>query len=189
MDNLIDFAVDYAGNDIVTGFDYQVSVAAILTTGVVSEIHVSAETLSAKPSATFAKDWQALALHRMLTKFGQPTEVRLAYNEVAPEPGAPFLFSLDVIYADKGIAIQYNGDLQRRAGKFYICPSLPGVRSIVLLLAGPGNETRFWDHLREWSWMNIEYTSPIQDVTSMSVADFYSTLRDYPGVCFRPTKD
>lgn len=186
-DGFIDFAVDYIGADTLASFDYQVSVVVVLTTGVVSEIKVSSETATAKPSATFAKDWQALALHRMLTKFGQPTEVRLAYNEVAPNRYAPLLFSLDVIYADQGIAIHYTGDLQRRAGRYIVCPSLSNVRSISLFLSASGDEARFKDQLRNWSRYNVDYSSPIQDVTAMSVADFYTTLRDMPNACFRPT--
>jgi hypothetical protein len=188
-DTRFGYAFEYTKNRSSAGLDYNVDVTAILTKEVVSRIWISSDVLDARTSAQFAQDWQTLALHRVLTRFGMPSEVRLSANDFAPDPGAPFLFTLNVIYTDKGIAIKYHGYLQRRSGRYLVCPSLSSVTSIGLLLASPGNGAQFWDHLREWPWMNIEYTSPIQDVTSMSVADFYSTLRDTPNACFRPTRD
>lgn len=187
-DTRVGLAFEYTKNRSSAGLDYYVGVTAILTKEVVSRMRVSSRVLDIGTSAQFTQDWQALALHRVLARFGMPSEVRLSANDFAPEPGVPFLFTLNVIYADKGIAIQYNGYLQRRAGKLMLCPALSHVTEINLLLASPGNEAQFWDQLREWSQMLIEYTSPIQDVTSMSVTDFYNTLRDSPNACFNPPR-
>jgi hypothetical protein len=187
-DTRVGLAFAYTKNRTSAGLDYYVGVTAILTKEVVSRMRVSSRVLDIGTSAQFAQDWQALALHRVLTKFGMPSEVRLSANDFAPEPGVPFLFTLDVIYADKGIAIQYNGYLQRRAGKLMLCPALSHVNEINLLLTSPGNGAQFYDHLREWPRMSIEYTSPIQDNSTLSLTDFYSMFRDSPNACLNPFK-
>ena len=187
-DTRVGLAFEYTKNRSSAGLDYNVDVTAILTAGVVSQVVVGSSVLDAGTSAQFAQDWQALALHRVLTKFGMPSEVRLSANEYIPEEGAPFLFRLNVIYADKGIAIQYHGYLQRRAGKLMLCPALSHVNEINLLLTSPGNGAQFYDYLREWPQMSIEYTSPIQDNSTLSLTDFYSMFRDSPNACFNPFK-
>lgn len=187
-DTRVDFGFEYNKSRSSPGFDYSAGATAILTEGVVSQVVVGSSVLDAGTSAQFAKDWQPFALHRVLTRFGMPSEVRLSANEYIPEEGAPFLFTLNVIYADKGIAIQYSGYLQRRAGKLMLCPALSHVNDINLLLTSPGNGAQFYDHLREWPRMSIEYTSPIQDNSTLSLTDFYSMFRDSPNACFNPFK-
>lgn len=187
-DTRVGLAFEYTKNRSSASLDYNVDVTAILTEGVVSQVVVGSSVLDAGTSAQFAKDWQPFALHRVLTRFGVPSDVRLTANEYIPEEGAPFLFTLIVIYADKGIAIQYSGYLQRRAGKLMLCPALSHVNEINLLLASPGNGAQFYDYLREWPRMSIEFTSPIQDNSTLSLTDFYSMFRDSPNACFNPFK-
>ena len=188
-DTRIDFGFEYGKSRSSLDFDYSVGAAVFLTDGVISQVSVASSVLDAGTSAQFAQDWQPFALQRMLTRFGVPSDVRLAANEYIPEEGAPFLFQLTVIYADKGIAIQYNGFLQKRADKLMLCPALSHVTDINLQLTRQGNAAQLWDQLRKLTLMNIDYADPLQDRSALSLTDFYTTFRDAPDACFRPFKD
>jgi hypothetical protein len=182
-DSIIGFAIHYPDHDAVAGFDYHVDVDSILIAGTISEIQVSVSTTTLKPSVGIAKDWQAFELQRVLNKFGTPTEVRIHATTVTPERDTPLLYSIDILYAEKGIAIHYIGDLKQHAGQYVICPSLSTVRGISLLLTDSGDIAGFKNSLSRWTFYDNAISSTIQDAVGMSPADLHNLLKKSADAC------
>lgn len=193
-DDVFTISLNNSDNDVFAGLDYQVAVAVALSDTYVVEIkvHGGSPTEVPTPGWGFGKHWHEYVPHRLLTKLGVPTEVRLSAAEFAGTEA--MFFTLDMSYPDKGIAVHYNGFGHKRGARYMICPVMSGdagfdgITTVNLLLTPPGDVDGFNDSLSRWKPYKPDSTTPIQDAIGKSVAEFYDMFKnDTPDACFEPS--
>jgi hypothetical protein len=183
--DLIGFYAQVTGGNTDAGRNYDIKAIAVLASGIVSNIRINSAT-TVSSSEEFTKDWQEYTLHRMLTKLGKPTEVRMGWNSISTDPNSDIVFTMDVLYDDRGIAIHYWEDVQKRGGRYLVCPSFPRLTSIGLLLTKANDATHFRNTVNNWDRYNTKLTLPIDEMANMSIDDFYNTFKDTSDMCFSP---
>ncbi|MCL5998755.1 MAG: hypothetical protein M1546_22265, partial [Chloroflexi bacterium] len=194
-----------AGNGETEQYNYLISVDIALQDGLVSSIEMDGDRRIGEATKVFQRDWQSFSLQRILTKYGKPSRVMLAAYDATTERNTPFLFSLEVVYEQKGVAIRYDGALLGTPGAARVCPSLAYVHHIGLLLAQPDQPEQYKTLLDAWNGapttealqqslgMTVEgyydnYLPSLQQAAGMTIDRFYATLRRSPTACLRQVK-
>lgn len=175
-------------------FDYIVEHKLYEQDGVVYMIGVHGHTLRwfatgnpAGPSTKyFSQDWQRYSLDQILARFGKPSQVLLHYW---PE-GEGDLYSVGVMYEDRGILIEYMGLAQRKPGDdgyladpTVICPTWDQLTDINIWLKAPTADLSMTDVFTTFGGgylMLLPYrsTPSLEEATEMSLDAFYETYQD-----------
>lgn len=137
-------------------------------------------TIAARPATALAEDWQLFSLQSVLSKYGKPTEVRSGYKSDANK----VQFTLDILYEDRGIAINYWGYLEQTPDGPEVCPLLTNMIAVDLLLTETGDHVLYKKLITDWLRNHSKLAAPIQDASPMTLDDFYTTFKESPNVCF-----
>jgi hypothetical protein len=136
-------------------------------------------------SPRFVQDWERYTLDQVLARLGRPSQVLLHYWSDHES-----LFSVGVLYEDRGVLIDYMGMAQgeREAGEYHfdsvvICPARSHLTDINVWLKSPEMEPSLTDvfmgfgggYLGLLSYWN---TPSLEDATGMSLDTFYTTYLD-----------
>jgi hypothetical protein len=196
------FDIESTASDSNGRADYVISVDVKLEEDAVASIKVNGDRQMGEATAVFQRDWQALSLQRVLAAYGKPSRVMLGAYDVTAEPNTPLLFSLELVYEDKGIAVRYDGTLTGAPNALRVCPSLAYVHHVGLLLAAPSQADRYQALLDDWNGapttpamqqtlgLTVEqyysnYLPSLQQTAGMTVDRFYTTFRRSSTACLR----
>jgi hypothetical protein len=144
-------------------------------------VNLSIETIYGEPF--FFQVLSYYMLNNLLSEYGPPSTVL-----IAPFPDDPqypneenIPFSIVLFYPEKGILAQYIMPKEKDNGNLTGCPSKvgyvdvvvwnpetnPPLKKIVSMLSGPGINK-----------LNVDYFKPVDEVTSMTMEEFYQTFED-----------
>jgi hypothetical protein len=131
-------------------------------------------------------------LPQILKNYGKPSTV-LAYPEWK-DPDYPdnyvLEFSFFIVYYDLGFSLEYI-TLQETSGNFFVgCPSKGAFINLTTwdpALKPTLKEIAAWSTGYRINELTIDQYKPIEEVTSMSVEDFYKTFQN-PNACVRTLK-
>lgn len=159
--------------------------------GIVSSIAFSAE--AHKPLAQggyedvfdsefFGEKVSAYTLAHVLTEQGVPSSVMLATFGGPLTRGGTGGFDILLLYPDQGILVNYKTQMHLIGGNVRGCPLNAYVR---MELYPSGQPDSFFEGLKQTDWavkMSLDY-KPLEEVTSMSVQEFYNTFRQPTDKC------
>jgi hypothetical protein len=145
---------------------------------VVQWLEVDGYALGDAPSNELARDWAAFSLDRVLSQYGPPSDVLVAWNPPT-EKGSPVVYGLTVGYKDREFAVTYlgRGSLGGPGVLVRACPDLAQVSAVSLQV-----RTR---NAREMKPDPSVYVYELEPATGMTVQAFYETYKE-PGAhaCF-----
>jgi hypothetical protein len=124
----------------------------------------------------------AYTLPHVLTEQGVPSSVMI---ETAGGPltrGGRGGFDILLLYPDQGILVNYRTQMHLNGVNVRGCPANAYVQ---MELYPPGQPDSFFEGLKQTDWtvkMNVDY-KPLEEVTSMSVQEFYDTFREPTDKC------
>jgi hypothetical protein len=136
-------------------------------------------------SPRFVQDWERYTLDQVLARFGKPSQVLLHYWFDHES-----LFSVGVLYEDRGILVEYMGLVQgeKGAGGYHfdsmvICPTRNHLTDINIWLKSPEMEPSLTDLFVDGgggylSLLPYQNTPSLEDATGMSLDTFYTTYLD-----------
>jgi len=174
---------DAQGSDLVLDiphterlFDYRVHVSFDTRNEIVRYIKVDSEIFRGETSERFTRDWKRYAWDQILTRYGPPSWVGIAFQPPM-EPNAPVIYGLSLIYEQLGLEISYTGPAQydTKASVIRACPDFNEVTAIGLRLVSPG------DSIVELLLSESHAPSlgpSLEETTDMSLKTFYETFRN-----------
>jgi len=133
-------------------------------------------------SKFFGEKVGAYTLPHVLTEQGVPSSVII---ETAGGPltrGGKGGFNILLLYPDQGILVNYRTQMHLNGVNVRGCPANAYVQ---MELYPPGQPDSFFEGLKQTDWtvkMNVDY-KPLEEVTSMSVQEFYDTFREPTDKC------
>lgn len=133
-------------------------------------------------STAFGERLNNFMLHQVLDSLGRPRSVLMTTLQEFPPPRyGQGHFKIILLYPEQGIAVQYTTEMQVVGKNVEGCLASAHVE---MEFFPEGNVDGFYKQLALTDWKGrIEYYKPIEEVTSMSVDDFYQTFRQYPEKC------
>jgi hypothetical protein len=128
-------------------------------------------------SDVYGKYLFSYMLPQILTKYGRPSDIRLKTLTEPPSQsrgGDIGYFNVVLIYPEEGILVNYNTDIHNLGDKVNGCMN----NAHVTLSLYPADKTNsFWENLDPSLKEDIQFNyKPIEDVTSLSINDFYNTF-------------
>lgn len=134
-------------------------------------------------SLDFNKSISYYMLNNILAVHGRPTTVMVSTMAKLPTNGAiSGGFDILLLYPDQGILANYNMKMVPIGEDIVGCPS----KSHVELNLFPLSQTeKFFSHLEESGWRRLLYNAykPIDEVTSMTINEFYKTFSQPTDKC------
>lgn len=131
-------------------------------------------------STSFAERTAYYSLSHVLTEQGIPTSVMVKFSGLS---GSVIAGGLEIVllYPNQGIWINYVTTMYNRD---HIKAGCPAIANVHMNLYPPGDPFSFYDLLDTTDWGVTEATyMPIEEVTSMSVEEFYKTFRNPTDAC------
>ncbi len=121
-------------------------------------------------------------LHQVLDAHGHPGSVLLTTWGKIPSPRyEQGNFKLILLYPEQGIVVQYTTEMRVDGNNIVGCLDNAHIEMDLL---PPGDADTFFEQLTPTDWQNrIAYYKPLEEVTSMSIDDFYETFRQPTGEC------
>ena len=142
--------------------------------GLVHSIRIQSQVLGDLKTNRFPQDWQRYALHQVLSRYGQPSQVML---EFWPNPPGPYYpYSLLVFYDHQGILIRYGGSAIP-GEPFRMCPKLEEIDYLNLWLRPPGEGPSLLE-LADLDRAELAQMLPLEEATGMGIQTFYETFRE-----------
>ncbi len=135
----------------------------------------------------YSEDWRNYTLDQVLTRYGVPTQVYLELRIGAADwtPGMTSDYSLWVEYADKGLALEYPGELVNDNQEYHVCSMFGHVGGIEIQLRVQDVQTPL---------VNLEpivyfgFNGSLKKLTGMNRQAFYEMFRQNPPPgCLRVT--
>lgn len=167
----------------------KVSVITDSRDDIVNQIIFNAEAHKTNPdgyddifdSEFFASKVSAYGLPHILFEQGIPSSVRIATFGGPLTRGGNGGFDIMLLYPDQGILINYTTQMHLVGAKVRGCPSNAHVE---LRLYSSGQSDAFWDFLKQTDWgVKMNYYKPLEEVTSMSLEEFYQTFQQPTDKC------
>lgn len=132
-------------------------------------------------SKFFGEKVSAYSLQHILTEQGIPSSVML---ETAGGPltrGGTGGFDILLLYPDQGILVNYKTQMRLIGANVRGCPLNAYIQ---MELYSPGKPDLFFAGLKQTNWgLKMTAYQPIEEVTSMSVKEFYDTFRTPTDKC------
>ena len=116
-----------------------------------------------------------ITLQSFLETYGSPSEVRIwADINLLPNPSGAYI--LTMFYPEQGIFAFYHGDTDY-GDIMNICPSRITTFGTIVFLWSPEREISFAQAAESgFVGQNIEYFSPLEEISEMTITDFYETF-------------
>lgn len=133
-------------------------------------------------SPDFGEKLDFYMLNQVLKVHGRPSSVLLTTWGKIPSPRyGQENFKLILLYPERGIAVQYTTEMRVDGDTIVGCLANAHVE---MGLFPPGDADNFYQQLALTDWQSrITYYKPLEDVTSMSVDDFYEAFRQSRDEC------
>jgi hypothetical protein len=132
-------------------------------------------------SKFFGEKVSAYSLPHVLSEQGIPSSVMI---ETAGGPltrGGTGGFDILLLYPAQGILVNYRTEMHLTGSKVRGCPPNAYVR---MELYPPGQPDTFWEGLKQTDWaVKMTGYKPLEEITSMSVQEFYDTFREPTDKC------
>jgi len=132
-------------------------------------------------SKFFGDKVSAYILPRVLSEQGIPSSVMIATAGGPLTRGGTGGFAILLLYPDQGILINYTTQMYLIGNKVRGCP----VNAHVEMELYPiGSSDSFFEMLRQTNWaVKFNYYKPLEEVTSLSIEEFYQTFRESTDKC------
>lgn len=132
-------------------------------------------------SSHFGERLRPYMLSNVLSENGTPTAVLIA-TDGGPERGkyVPGFYIL-LLYPNQGILVNYTTNRELVDGNVRGCPPNAHVE---MELYPPGQTELFFESLKQTDWaVKMDYYRPLEEVTSMSLEQFYETFQQPTDKC------
>jgi hypothetical protein len=131
-------------------------------------------------STSFGKKLAFYMLPNLLSEYGRPSSVLLRTNPGPNERGGMGLFTLILMYPDQGFLVQYTTIMRMSGANVLGCPA----NAHVTVDLYPSGHADTFIELIAPVWNDIiSVYKPLEEVTSMSVEQFYQTFRQPTDKC------
>lgn len=133
-------------------------------------------------SKFFGEKVSAYTLANVLTEQGIPSSVMIATFGGPLTRGGTGGFDILLLYPDQGILVNYKTQMHLLEANVHGCPQNAYVR---MELYPPGQPDSFFEGLKQTDWavrMSLDYRR-LEEVTSMSIQEFYETFREPTDKC------
>ncbi len=132
-------------------------------------------TLEQSKNSAFGEIWRPYLLPAILTQYGEPKEVRLLV--FGSGPGPDILYYLLLFYPDQGFLAYYKGEGARAGDNLRIYPTQS---SFILMMWPTGKYQQLEQAILQPNpnFHPAEDHRPIQEVSDMSVEDFYARFKN-----------
>jgi len=132
-------------------------------------------------SRFFGENVSAYTLPHILSEQGVPSSVMIATFGGPLTRGGTGGFDLLLLYPDQGILVNYTTQMHLVGANVRGC--LPNAH-VEMELYSSGQGDSFFDLLEQTDWaVKLNYYKPLQEVTSMSLGEFYETFRQPTDKC------
>ena len=132
-------------------------------------------------SPTFAKRTEYYSISHVLTEQGVPDSVTISFYLPSDNPAFAGGFEIALFYPEQGIWVHYTMPLYSPSGIQRGCPTNAHVE---MALFSPGDPDYFFSYLEKTDWGRTKGGyKPLEEVTSMSVEEFYQTFRNPTDKC------
>jgi len=132
-------------------------------------------------SKFFGEKVRAYALPHVLSEQGVPSSVMLATYGSHLTRGGTGGFDILLLYPKDGILVNYTTQMHLIGTNVRGCPVNAHVE---MELYPPGQTNAFFESLKTTDWaVKMNYYKPLDEVTSMSVNEFYQTFREPTDKC------
>jgi hypothetical protein len=132
-------------------------------------------------SKSFGEKVSAYTLPHVLSQLGAPESVSISTFGAPLTRGGTGGFDLLLLYPNQGILINYTTQMHLNGKGVRGCLTNAHVE---MELYTPGQPDLFRDWLKKTDWaVKMNYYKPLEEVTSMSVQDFYKTFRVPTDTC------
>jgi hypothetical protein len=138
-------------------------------------------------SRFFGERVSAYALSHVLTEQGIPSSVMISTFGGPLTRGGRGGFDILLLYPDQGILVNYTTEMHFVGPNVRGCPVNAHVE---MELYPPGQSDSFFESLKQTDWaVKMDGYRPLEEVTSMSVEEFYQTFREPTNECLEtPSK-
>jgi hypothetical protein len=116
-------------------------------------------------------------LPKMLSDFGKPEEVWVRTFPGSPE-GGPIPFYVLLNYFQKGISVEYNGDVQNVGAEYSMCPQKAGIN--LFLWSPEKSDPNIVSKSRdEWFIRPDDFSGfqSLEKATGVTIEEFYQTFK------------
>lgn len=139
-------------------------------------------------STDFGERLNNFMLHQVLDSLGQPSSVLMTtFGEFPPPRYGQGHFKIILLYPEQGIAVQYTTEMQMVGKNVQGCLANAHVE---MEFFPEGNIDAFYEQLDLTDWKRrLENYKPIEEVTSMSVEEFYLAFRQPTEQCLQTPAD
>lgn len=132
-------------------------------------------------SKLFGEKVSAYTLSNILTEQGAPSSVMLATFGGPLTRGGTGGFDILLEYPDQGILVNYTTQMHLIGANVRGCP---GNAHVEMELYAPGQADSFFERLKATDWtVKLDHYKPLEEVTIMSVQDFYTIFRESTSEC------
>jgi len=132
-------------------------------------------------SKSFGEKISAYALPHVLTEQGIPSSVMISTFGGPLTRGGTGGFDILLLYPQQGILVNYTTQIHLIGTNVLGCPSNAHVE---MELFPPGQPDSFFEGLKQTDWaVKMNGYQPLEEVTSMSVEEFYKAFRDPTNKC------
>lgn len=133
-------------------------------------------------SATFGNHIHYYSLQSVLAEQGIPASVMIVAHGVPVPRGGSGGFDILLLYPNQGILVNYTTQGYLIGSAVRGCPANAHVQ---MELYPPGDVDSFFALLKKTDWTLVmkNWYKPLEDVTSMSVEEFYQTFRQATNKC------
>ncbi len=132
-------------------------------------------------STAFGNRIKYYSIQNVLSELGIPSSVMIVTHRVPVPKGGDGGFDILLLYPDQGILVNYTMQGYLVGSNMRGCPTNAHVE---MELYPPGNADSFFALLEKTDWaVKKNWYKPLEDVTSMSVDEFYQTFRQLTNKC------
>ncbi len=178
-DQLLDISISYLENkDNIYGVAFEVRDLKKLVDPQSGELGFQ----DVFDSPYFGEKVDFYMLHQVLAAHGRPGVVLLTTWGKIPTPRyGQGNFKLILLYPEQGIAMQYTTEMRVVGKNVEGCLANAHVE---IDLFPAGNAAAFDEYLAPWGWKDrMAYYKPLEEVTSLSIDDFYQIFRQPTKKC------
>jgi len=155
-------------------FDYYIEHTFVERDGIVQSIEVIGSVVKGDPdlgggSSHFAQDWRCYSLDQVLTRYGEPSQVRISFVPPIALGAFPY-YNLALVYDHLGFFVSYEGLAVYEPSVMRVCPRLEEVTLVFLQLQVPRPNESVLGPQEEYPFPTLE------EATGMNVETFYGTF-------------
>jgi hypothetical protein len=138
-------------------------------------------------SKFFGEKVVAYTLAHVLTEQGVPSSVMLATFGGPLTRGGTGGFDILLLYPDQGILVNYKTQMHLIGANVRGCPTNAYVQTE---LYPPKQPDSFFEGLKQTDWaVKMNWYKPLEEVTSMTVQEFYDTFREPTDKCIETSAE